>query len=417
MRSASVYSRLAGIVGNILEHYDNALFGLLAPFIAPLFFQQQDPVTALVLTYGMLPLGMLGRPVGSLFFGWIGDRWGRRQALFYSLLGMSVVTVSIGFLPTYSQVGVLAPGLLFCGRLLQSFFAAGESTGGAIYVLEQTGEKKRGFISSLYDASSIVGILIGSGLVTLFSSMGTIEHMWRWLFWAGGLTAVFGLFLRMRTEDSKEFVRSTGFIQGLKDQKRALFSLVIASGFSYTTYAFPFVLMNSFVPLVTSISKAEAMKVNTALLVVDMFLLPFFGILANRFGKERVMLFGCVGSAVTALPLFYMLGSASTMGMVIATRLIIVVFGVAFAAPYHAWAIERVPSQSRYTVLSLGHALGSQLIGAPSSAVCLWLYKQMGWNVAPGFYLLFVALGATVVLVRFKGARDRHFSYANASEK
>src|SRR5579872_7035410 len=128
--------RFAGMIGNLLEHYDRALFGLLAPFIAPLFFEGKDPLTALILTYGMLPLGILSRPLGSLFFGWIGDRFGRREALFYSLLGMAFTTIGIGFLPIYAQIGALAPLLLAFGRLLQNFFDAGETAGGAIAVLE-----------------------------------------------------------------------------------------------------------------------------------------------------------------------------------------------------------------------------------------------------------------------------------------
>ena len=398
MRNNSFYSRFAGIIGNVLEHYDTALFALLAPFIAPLFFDNRDPLTALILTYGMLPLGMLARPVGSLFFGWIGDRFGRRQALFCSLFGMALATVCIGSLPTYRPVGSLAPVLLALGRLLQNFFAAGEATGGAIFVLEQTHSTKRGLISSLYDASSVGGILIASGLVTWFSYLGTIDQMWRVLFWAGGFTAVFGFFFRLKTVDTGEFVRSKDFFNGLKEQKRALISIVLASGFSYTTYSFAFTLMNGYIPLVTSIGRSDVMKVNTALLVVDMFLLPCFGYLANRFSKERVMLFGAVSSAVTAIPLFYLLGGATSLGTVIGVRLAIVFFGVAFAAPYHAWALEQVPPQSRYTVLSLGYTLGSQLIGAPASAICLCLYKQIGWSAAPGLYLLGVSLAAMYVV-------------------
>ena len=130
--------RLIAMVGNILEHYDHALFGLLAPFLAPLFFEEKDPLTALILTYGMLPFGILMRPLGSLFFGWIGDLFGRTRALFFSLLGMAAVTFAMGCLPTHVEVGYLAPLLLALGRILQNFFAAGESVGGAIYVLERT---------------------------------------------------------------------------------------------------------------------------------------------------------------------------------------------------------------------------------------------------------------------------------------
>src|SRR5579863_4289600 len=103
---ANFKQRFIGIVGNFLEHYDNALFGLLAPFIAPLFFEKSDPVTALILTYGMMPLGLITRPLGSLFFGTIGDRWGRRRALSYSLLGMTVATMGIGCLPVYKDIGI-----------------------------------------------------------------------------------------------------------------------------------------------------------------------------------------------------------------------------------------------------------------------------------------------------------------------
>src|SRR3990167_5670084 len=146
-----IRSRIAGVIGNALDHYDQALFALLAPFIASLFFDKQDPVTALILTYGMLPLGLLSRPLGSLFFGWIGDRFGRRQALSYSLFGMALVTLSIGCLPTSSQIGIWAPILLGCGRLIQNFFTAGETIGGAIFVLEQTPESQRSLASSFYD--------------------------------------------------------------------------------------------------------------------------------------------------------------------------------------------------------------------------------------------------------------------------
>src|SRR5579872_3210875 len=171
----------AGLIGNILEHYDTALFGLLAPFIAPLFFHTQDPFTALILTYAMIPLGMLARPLGSFSFGLISDRFGRRQALCWSLTGMAIATTSIGFLPTSSEI---APLLLALMRLLQSFFAAGESAGGAIYVLENTRVPKRSFMSSVFDASTVGGILIAAALVTFLSMQGWVEMGWRYLFWA-----------------------------------------------------------------------------------------------------------------------------------------------------------------------------------------------------------------------------------------
>ncbi len=387
--------RLIGMIGNILEHYDNALFGLLAPFIAPLFFENTDPLTALILTYGMLPLGILMRPLGSLFFGWIGDHFGRTKALFCSLTGMALATIAMGCLPTYAEAGLYAPLFLALGRVLQNFCAAGESVGGAIFVLEHTESDKRNIMSSIYDASSIGGILLASALVTLFSYRGDICESWRILFWFGAVSAILGIFLRMKAKEGNEYVKSQKWEKGhlfslIKEHRGALLAITCVSGFSYTTYSLAFTLMNGYVPLVTSLSKTSVMGANTLLLVLDMFMLPLFGYIAAKKGKEKLMLTAALASTFCALPMFYMLQGAS-LSNVIAIRLIIVTLGVAFSATYHAWTQERVPASARYTILSLGYALGSQLIGAPTAAVSLWLYKKIGWFGAPALYLMCTA--------------------------
>lgn len=410
---SSVYRyRIAGMIGNILEHYDNALFGLLAPFIAPLFFNKCDPLTALILTYAILPLGIITRPLGSLFFGWVGDRFGRKNALYYSLLGVAAVTVAIGCLPTWQQAGILSPILLAFCQMVQKFCAAGESSGGAIFVLEHTASSKRSFVSSLYDASSILGILIASALVAFFCWLGIIKEGWRILFWIGSITAILGLFLRTRTEEGQEYIQSPrekkSPFKVLKENQKALFAVILASGFSYTTYALAFTLMNGYVPMVTSHSATDVMVINTALLMLDMLLLPCFGYLSQKWGKEKVMGTAAFCSSIAAIPLFFLLDDASLQS-IIAVRIAIVMLGVAFAASYHAWALELVDPQHRYTILSVGCALGSQLIGAPSSAICLWLYKQVGWVCAPGIYLLLV--GAAAGFVVWAPKKQPQFKY------
>ena len=384
--------RIAGMVGNFLEHYDNALFGLLSPFIAPLFFEGKDPVTALIFTYSMLPLGLIAKPLGSLFFGWIGDYFGRRQALSLSLTGMAIITSIMGCIPLYKDIGPWAPFLLALSRMFQGFFSAGEVSGGAIFILERTLPSKRSLASSCYDAGSIGGVLFASGLVTLMSSRGWIEQGWRYLFWTGGITALIGVFLRQKIVEAPEFTKMPKIMEErrlfpvLKKHIQPFLGIFFAAGFSYTTYSLAFTLMNGFIPLITSLSKTQVMQVNTLLLIYDMLLLPAMGYLADRLGKEKVMIAGAICSVFFALPMFYLLDHAS-VGTVIAVRLMIISSGVAFSAPYYAWAIERLPPRHRYLILSLAGALGSQFIGAPTSAVSLWLYKTLGWSWAPGLYL------------------------------
>ncbi len=395
---SSFHNRLASLIGNLLENYDKALFALLAPFIAPLFFYGKDPITALILTYAILPLSLFTKPLGSLFFGWIGDRLGYKQALFYSLSGTALATMSIGMLPTYKTVGAWAPIFLALGRMLQSFFAAGESAGGALLLLENTEKKRRSLFSSFYDISSLGGMFIASIAVSSMSLQGCVEKNWRILFLAGGVTALLGLFLRYTAKKEADYIPSkeekNSLIKILKENKLALLIIILASGFSHTTYSFAFTFMNAFVPLITNTTQVEIIGLNTKLLIVDMLLLPCFGYLAYKLGKEKIMLAGSLCAVAGAIPLFLLLPSASIHTITI-VRVFVILFGVAFGASYYAWAMEQVPSKHRYLILALGSALGSQLIGAPSTAICLWLYKTSHITFIPGLYLALTGVGAS----------------------
>ncbi|MBM3192315.1 MAG: MFS transporter, partial [Chlamydiae bacterium] len=183
-------------LGHLFEHYDAALFGFLSPFLAPLIFPEHAPITALIFTYAIIPLGMLARPIGSLVFGFIGDVYGRRHALFLTFTGMAFVAACMACVPTYRQVGWLAP-LIFClCKVLQNFFAAGETVGGAIFLLESTPEKRHDILSGLYGASTMGGHLLASLGVFLLSYYHCIDKGWRWLYLCGCITALFGCAVR-----------------------------------------------------------------------------------------------------------------------------------------------------------------------------------------------------------------------------
>jgi Na+/melibiose symporter-like transporter len=266
-------------------------------------------------------------------------------------------------------------------------------------------------MSSFYDVSSMGGMIMASGLVTLFCMRGWVEEKWRLLFWMGSITAIFGLFLRLKTQEGKEFFsrgdqRRTW--QSFLKYRKDFIAIIIASGFSYATYSMSFTLMNGYIPLVTSLKQTDMMGIHTGLLIMDMCLLPCFGLLAQRFGKEKIMFIGAMSCALTTIPLFVCLKGASLLTATL-VRSMIMIFGVAFAAPFHAYKLQRIPPQHRYTLLSLGCVLGSQLIGAPTSSICLWLYQKMGFVWAPGLYLVITgALAASVVYVpsKYPSPRD-----------
>lgn len=401
----SALSKWSMLIGNLFEHYDAAFFSLLSPFLAPLFFPNQDPLTALILTYCIIPLGMIARPIGSLVFGYIGDNHGRKEALVLSLFGMAIVTGLMGLLPTYHQVGVLAPILLAITRILQNFFAAGETMGGAIYLIENSPESRKDIISSLYNSSTVAGVLLASAGVSLLCAFNKVEECWRILYFSGCFTALFAVFLRCKISLKTMFVNPSpemsfkSLFLSCCQRWKALVAIVITSGFSYASYTLSLVLMNGLVPLVSPVSKAEMMHLNTVLLCLDFLLLPFFGILANRFSREKMMILSGALAMLTGIPLLLLLEEAS-LTSIIFIRVVFVIIGVWFSAPFHAWTQTLVPASHRYTVISFGYALGSQIFGGPTAAISLWLFQKTNWIVSAGLYWMILGLLASYCVAR-----------------
>jgi MHS family proline/betaine transporter-like MFS transporter len=393
--SVSTASKWSMLLGNAFEHYDNALYGLLAPFLAPLFFAEQDPLTALIFTYAIIPLGMLARPFGALFFGYIGDTKGRKQALIISLTGTALSTTFMGFMPTYLQVGWMAPVFLYISRILQNFFAAGETMGGAIYLMENAPESEHNLTSSFYGASTIAGILFASIGVTLICLTKQVENYWRLLYFIGSMTAIFAWYLRIKgnhtvfpkKQTTSAFFQST--CKAFWTMRKALCTIAIASGFSYASYILALVMLNGLIPLVSEIPKETLMYVNTSLLFLDFLLLPVFGLLANRFSRDLIMITAGITAFISGLPLFWLLQGAS-LPLIILIRVCIVVIGVWFSAPFHAWGQQLIPASHRYTMISLAYALGSQLLGGPTAAVSLWLFKYTGSLISTAWYWMFL---------------------------
>lgn len=388
-------------LGNLFEHYDMALFGFLSPFLAPLIFPKQDPISALILTYAIIPLGMLARPLGSLIFGYIGDLYGRKHALFLTLTGMAFVSGAMAFIPTYVQAGILAPLLFSLGKILQNFLSGGEAMGGAIFLLENSSEKRRDLLSSLYNASTVGGHLLASLGVYLISRHMSVDPGWRLLYLFGCITALFGCMVRRRlpfpANPANMSQPLSHLIRMVWTCRKPLALIAISSGFAYANYSIALVLMNGFVPLVSSLTKTEVMEVNSYLLIFDCCALPFFGWLASKVSREKLMLSATLSVALLAIPLSMLLEGTSFTRL-IAIRACFVISGVAFFAPFHAWAQQLVPSQYRYAVISLGYALGSQLIGGPTAAISLWCFKQTGIVSSVSWYWIALSLASSAAI-------------------
>jgi MFS transporter, MHS family, proline/betaine transporter len=399
---SSVGGKSAILLGNIFEHYDTALFGFLAPFLAPLFFRESDPITALILTYAILPVGLLARPIASLFFGRLCDTQGVKKSLQLSLFGMLVTTLAFAFLPTYREVGYIAPLLLALLRILQSFFATGEKISATLLFLETADHSKRPFLSSLLDSSTLIGITLASFAVTIVSYRKTVDVEWRHLYIIGALMSLFAFWRISQISYSTVSLKAktTAFsLKTLLTHKKQLLSCACISGFSYAIYNVSFTFFNGIASLVTTISPEDIFFSNSCLLALDMLLLPFFGKLISLKGYkiERLMQNACLLTACLTLPLFCLL-PACNLFFLGTIRLIFVLLGTSFAAPYHALIYNILPQENRSILYSLSTTLGSQLIGAPTAFLSLWLFKITHQSASCGIYLTVCSLLAFLAL-------------------
>jgi len=383
----SVRRTMPAIVGNLFSNYETALFGWTAPILAPLLFPGKGALEALLFTYALLPLSYLAKPIGAIFWGILGDKIGRRPVLINTLLGGAVATVGMALLP----VGpCMMAGFLFF-KSLQKFCYAGEKKGAALYLLEHS-KTHTYFWSSIYDACGIMGIFLAALAVQLFG-----QEYWRLLFLFGACVAFLGMWLRHQGVETPHFQPTRFSFAQLLQERRALFRLFFASGFSYLNYNLITVFLNGYLPLISKVTLDEALWINTHLLWLDVLFLIFFGWLSLKVNPRRLMQIAALSIALFAMPLMGLLKDAGFYEVLL-IRLFFIIMGVAFAAPYHAWAMECAPKGHRFLYGNLGASLGGALLGSTAPLLAACLTSLVGHPFIIGAPLLFIGLAAACVI-------------------
>lgn len=366
--------KIAIVLGNLFEHYDTALFSFLAPVLSSYLFPNEDELNGLILIFAIHPLSKLAKPIGALLFGLYGDFFGKEKVLSITLLGMGMTTFLFALLPSFQKVGFLAPLLFLLCRLLQNFFAGGETTLAALSLIEEAPAEKKDFLSGVFSSSTIGGILLASFLVTMIEDQ---KEGFRILYLLGSFVAFFGVFLRKKEISHKSSFQGPSrreLFSFIELHKREALQVIFVSAFSYVNYLMSIVLFNSWIPLVTTMKKSEVHLLNTSLLVLDFLLLPLFGRFSRKVGRERLMQFSALFLGICVIPCFFYLEGAS-LPLIIFIRVLIVSLAVSFAAPYYSWSISLMGKRYRALILSLCGAIGAYL-ASPISTFSLWIFQK-----------------------------------------
>lgn len=405
-------SIISSSIGNLLEWYDFGLFAIYSPLFSRLFFPSADSHTALVMTFGVLAIGFLCRPIGALIFGYLGDRRGRVQTLRLSILMISLPTLLIGFLPTYAGVGIAAPILLILIRIWQGISLGGEFSGNLIYLAESAPKKYRATITSLAGTGANLGILLAS-LVSALSSYIMSDALfqsigWRIPYILSGFLSLFVYFTRLQMQETQVFTQ-------LKKEHRLAknpIKTVMKSNLPYvlrtiglvcmgsTFYYLSFIYMPTFLMQNLHFSITKASTLITFFIGTMIVLVPVAGFICDQVGRRKMLLFNAAFIAIVTIPGFYFLIDQHS----IIIFLILAMFTIASAleqATTSISVVENYPVPARYTGLSLGYNVGNALFGGTAPLICEWLITKTHLLLAPAFYVVICAIFTGFVVFFF----------------
>ena len=417
-RKALRRAAVASFMGNFVEWFDYAAYGYLATVIALTFFPQTDSATGLLATFAVFALSFLVRPVGGLVWGHFGDKYGRRSALSWSILIMTVSTFCIGLLPGYNHIGLWAPALLLLIRLVQGFSASGEYAGASAFLAEYAPDGKRGFYTSIVPASTAAGLLFGAVFVAVMHSLMTVENLhdwgWRLPFLLAAPFGLVGRYIRMSLQDSPKFLEMEQRLEAKECATHApvrelltVHRRAVMIGIGVTCLnAVAFYLLLSYMPTYLStemgMSESDSFIASTVSLATYIGLIFLMGKLSDRFGRKTMLVTASVLFLLLTFPLFGMLGNPS----LVVILMIQIAFGAILAmndGTLPCFLAEIFPTRVRFSGFAFSFNVANALFGGTAPFIATWLIQLTGNKMAPAWYLL---AAAGVALVAMLASRE-----------
>jgi len=389
-------------VGNVIEWYDFALFGFLAPVLSELFFPADDLLAGLIKTYGIFAAGYVMRPLGGVLFGHIGDRIGRKRALELSVVMMTIPTVALGFMPVQESIGLWAPVGLVALRLIQGLSVGGEMIGSMIFLGEIAPPGRRGLYCSGGGTGVVLGMLLGSaaaaGLEEFLGPEAVRSYGWRIPFLMGIALGGLGLWIRAGMTETEVFEMGreaqvddhAPIVEVFRHHALRVLQLFAAMALFAGAFYVIFIWLPTYLSQIMQPPETQALVFNTIAMLLLMGFLPMSGALSDRFGRRPILLVGTLGFVVLSVPFF--VGVHGGTGWIVLGIQVGLAFLMSFIqGTIPATVVEMFETRVRYTGVALAYNLVFALLGGTAPLVCTWLIQQTGDDLAPAYYI--VALG------------------------
>lgn len=397
----------ASSFGNILEWLDVGLFIYLAPIIGQVFFPKQNSINATIIALGVFAAGFICRPLGSILFGHLGDRIGRVTTLLISILAISLVTLMVGLLPGYSQIGLFSPILFTLCRLVQGLSIGGEYSGVMIYLAESSPAKKRGFYTSFAAVGSNLGFLLATFIAIILNTLlpESLVAAWGWRipFICSGLLGFLIFFYRLNLIETSTFVylKSNNklarlpLLSAIKQAPKNLLQILGLTCMGSTFYFVFFGYMPSYLSQYFGTSLIFLLSCQAFFLTLILVLIPLVGWVGDRFGRKKILYSVALGIILFSYPCLYLLHQSVIFiffGMFIATVISALEQGSTLIT-----IVENCPAEFRFSGVSFAYHMGNTLFGGTAPLVVGLLTQKVN-HFAPAYYLMLMGLISLIVI-------------------
>lgn len=390
----------AAILGNALEFYDFTVYAAFATWLAKAFFPAENPSTSLLLSVATFGVGFVARPLGGILIGAYADRFGRRPAMTLTIWLMALGSGMIGLLPTYEQIGVLAPVLLVLARLLQGFSAGGEMGPATTYLLESAPAHRKGFFGSWQLASqnmgSVISGLVGLGLALLITPGATDSWGWRVPFLLGILIAPVGYYIRRNldeTMDAEAAHDSMGHVLSdllANHWQKILLCILLISGATITQYFFLYTATYAISTL--HYGQGWSMAANLAVALSGLIFSLVGGALADKYGVKAVAVIPRLIVTLLLYPALHLVISSGSPLVFVATAACLMAIHAMSSGAGIILIPMIFPSAVRTAGLSVAYALGVTIFGGTAQLVFTWIITASGDKASWVWYVIIMSV-------------------------
>ena len=397
---------IAGISTSTIEYYDFLLYGTMAALVFnKVFFPSFSSAAGTLAAFATFAFGFIARPIGSLVFGRMGDRLGRKRTLMVSLSLMGFSTLAIGLMPTYEMIGIAAPLLLVAMRFLQGLSLGGEWAGASLVLIENSKPGRENFMASMVQIGSL-GLVLSS-LATTLASKFTGEHFltwgWRLPFLLGFVMFLFTFWIRRNIEDSAEYTEAKAqtspeaqlsLAKTLTSYwKPIVLGFFVTGGgvvvyFTITTYGIAYATTS------LGYNRTSVLDALTLAALVYSVAIPVAGWCADRWSPRIVLVAGFVFGVLLSFPFFWLLG-LGVIGVFVGLAMYLALSHALIQAPQAVVYGRQFPPLARYTGTALSHALPTAVVGGTAPVIAQAMLNATGSNLALSIYIFIMAsLGA-----------------------